>query len=41
MRPALAKLGAVAAAEPTLEDAFVSLVREHRGLRDAGREGRP
>jgi len=38
MRPTLAKLGAVAAAEPTLEDAFVTLVREHR---DAGaKEGR-
>ena len=39
MRPALAKLGTVAAAEPTLEDVFVSLVREHRPARQdkAGR----
>ena len=36
MRPTLATLGAVAAAEPTLEDAFVTLVREHRGARKAG-----
>jgi ABC-2 type transport system ATP-binding protein len=34
VRSALAPLGAVAAAEPTLEDAFVTLVREHR---DGGR----
>jgi hypothetical protein len=39
MRPTLATLGAVAPAEPTLEDAFVTLVREHRGPRD--KEGRP
>ncbi len=38
MRPALAKLGTVAAAEPTLEDAFVTLVREHRGA--GNKEGR-
>jgi ABC-2 type transport system ATP-binding protein len=30
MRPTLAALGPVGAAEPTLEDAFVTLVREHR-----------
>jgi ABC-2 type transport system ATP-binding protein len=40
MRPALAQVGTVAAAEPTLEDAFVTLVREHRGPRDADKEGR-
>ena len=34
VRSALAPLGAVTAAEPTLEDAFVTLVREHR---DGGR----
>jgi hypothetical protein len=31
VRAALAPLGRVTAAEPTLEDAFVTLVREHRG----------
>ena len=30
MRATLAALGPVAPAEPTLEDAFVTLVREHR-----------
>jgi ABC-type multidrug transport system ATPase subunit len=38
MRATLTTLGPVAAAEPTLEDAFVTLVREHR--RPAAEKGR-
>ena len=38
VRATLTTIGPVAAAEPTLEDAFVTLVREHR--RPAAEKGR-